>query len=177
MTSPKIYSESEMQEAIETALREERAKVAFRALPLALQVFPRDAPYDGDYWEPMPARKKGLTLPAGEYYIGDVGAELPEEENERDDGFYSCGKQIYGKFTTLNGAHAVGDKTVWVDYESFGIMPAETMKEEGGGNWRNGYVMEIDREFCAGFDATTRTFWVEVPGNAAASFRVKMCSE
>ena len=184
MTSPKIYSESEVQEA----LREERAREAFRRLPLAMQVFPmheREPKEEIDYWDPVPAGERGgITLPAGRYFIGDGAVQLSEDVwvEEMKDGFHETyneekGRRVFGKFKTLNGDYkTTGDNRVWIDYEMIGIMQASLM-EEPDAVTINGYTVEMDREFRAGFDAATRRFWVEVPGNAAASFRVKLRSE
>jgi hypothetical protein len=150
------------------------AKEWFAQLPLALQVFPRDAREEYDRWEPMRVEERGgLTLPAGTYYVGDVATELPATEEDREDGFYGCDGHVYGKFTTLNDSYKAGGHEWWVDYETFGIIPEEKTEGENR-NWINGHTIVFDREFRAGFDAETREFWVEVPGNAEASFRVKL---
>lgn len=188
MTSPKIYSESELQEAIAAALREERAKEAFHRLPLALQVFPmheREPKEEIDYWDPIPAGERGgITLPAGRYFIGDVAVQLAEDVwvEEMKDGFYETyneekGRRVFGKFKALNDDYkTTGENRVWIDYEMIGIMQASLMEEPDAATI-NGYTVEIDREFRAGFDAATRRFWVEVPGKPAESFSVRLPEE
>lgn len=181
MSSPPIYSESQMQAAIAETLREERARVAFHKLPLALQVFPRDVWEDEpEHWESVTTGE--VTLPAGEYYVGDVAAQLPEEEDGREDGFYESIQEdgtraVYGTFKTMNGDHIVGgSKKVWIDYERFGIMPADRMSDPDNG-WRNGVIVKIGRSFTAGFNKETRSFWLKVPEDANNSFSVKMLRE
>ena len=168
MSSPKIYSASEMQDELDRA--------AFERLPAVLRLFPRDPRPEPEWWQPLRTGEGGgVTLPAGSYFVGDVATELPEEKSEGKDGFYTCEERgTYGKFTCENGDYAAhASNRVWVDYQMFGIA-SEGLLERANGNFTNGHMIRVEAEFRAGYDKATREFWVEVPGNAAASFRVKL---
>jgi hypothetical protein len=118
--------------------------------------------------------EKGITLPAGTYYVGDSAGALPEDSEGYDDGFYTNGSMTFGVFSAGWGDHVdIKGRKYFLDNHEICIVAQNVINPKEMPRLQAcGQMLTFENEFQVGWTPVGNSFWVKDTVKPENSFEI-----